>query len=105
MVPNYGKSQHENHSHSKTRLPDYHDSTTNLANSAVYSNCVAVSQWRIQTRRLGGAVKLRGAKNVFTCLKTKGCMRQSLCVTQRRLSFVGQKVAIFVGRTMLFFRE
>jgi len=22
MVPDYGKSQHENHSHSKTRLPD-----------------------------------------------------------------------------------
>jgi len=47
----------------------------------------------------GGAVKLGGAKNVFTCLNTKGCLRR------KRLSFVGQKVAIFVGRTMLFFRE
>jgi len=46
-----------------------------------------------------GAVKLGRAKNVFTCLNTKGCLRQ------KRLSFVGQKVAIFVGRTMLFFRE
>jgi len=42
----------------------------------------------------GGAVKLGGAKNVFTCLNTKGCLRQN------RLSFVGQKVAIFVGRTV-----
>jgi len=32
-------------------------------------------------------------------------LQQSLCVTQKRLSFVGQKVAICVGRTMLFFRE
>jgi len=56
-------------------------------------------QWRIQTRRLGEAVKLEGAKNVFTCLNTKGCLRQ------KRLSFVGQKAAIFVGRTVLFFRE
>ena len=62
-------------------------------------------QWRIQTRRLGGAVKVGGAKNVFTCLSTKGCLRQSLCVTHKRLLFVGQKVAIFVGRTMRFFRE
>ena len=52
-----------------------------------------------------GEVKLGGAKNVFTCLNAKGCLRQSLCVTQKRLSFVGQKVASFVGRTMLFFRE
>jgi len=52
-----------------------------------------------------GEVKFGGAKNVFTCLNTKGCLRQSLCVTQKRLSFVGQKMAVFVGRTMLFFRE
>jgi len=51
------------------------------------------TQWRIQTRRLGGA------KNVFTCLNTKGCLRQKMS------SFVGQKVAIFLGRNMLFFRE
>jgi len=38
-------------------------------------------------------------------LNTKGCLRKSLCVTQKRLSFVGQKVAVFVGRTMLFFKE
>jgi len=25
MVHDYGKSQHENHPHSKARLPDYHD--------------------------------------------------------------------------------
>ena len=53
----------------------------------------------------GGAVKLGGAKNVFTCLNAKGCLGQSLCVTQKRLSFVGEKVAVFVGRTMRFFRE
>jgi len=53
----------------------------------------------------GGAVKLGDAKNVLTCLNTKGCLRQSLCVTQKRLSFVGQKVVIFDGRTMLFFKE
>jgi len=32
-------------------------------------------------------------------------LRQSLGVTQKWLPFVGQKVAIFVGRTMRFFRE
>jgi len=40
MVPDYGKSQHENHLHSKTPLPDYRDSTTNVTNSTFYSNCV-----------------------------------------------------------------
>jgi len=44
----------------------------------------------------GGAVKLGGAKNVFLCLNTKGCLQQSVCVTQTRLSFVGQKVAILL---------
>jgi len=34
----------------------------------------------------GGAVKLGGAKNVFTCVNTKGCLRQ------KRLSY-----AIFQG--------
>jgi len=48
---------------------------------------------------LGWAIRLGGAKNVFTGLNTKGCLRQ------KRLSFVGKKVAIFVGGTMLFFRE
>jgi len=52
----------------------------------------------------GGAVKLGGAKKVFTCLNTKVCLRQSLGVTQKWLPFVGQKVAIFVGRTMGFFQ-
>jgi len=40
MGPDYGKSQHENHSHSKTRLPDYHVSAAIVTNSAFYSNCV-----------------------------------------------------------------
>jgi len=39
MVPNYGKSQHENHSHSKTRLSDYHDSAAIVTNSAFHINC------------------------------------------------------------------
>ena len=43
MVPDYGRSQHENFSHSKARLPDYHDSAANVANSAFYSDCVAAS--------------------------------------------------------------
>ena len=43
MVPDYVKSQHENHSHSKTHLPGYHDSAANVTNSAFYSNCVTVS--------------------------------------------------------------
>jgi len=43
MVPDYGKSQHENYSHSKTRLPDYHDSAANVANSAFYSKCVTTN--------------------------------------------------------------
>jgi len=41
--PDYGKSQYENHSHSKTRLPDYHDSAANVTNLAFYSNCVTAN--------------------------------------------------------------
>ena len=52
----------------------------------------------------GVAVKL-GAPKCLHLLYAKGCLRQSLCVTQKRSSFVGQKVAVFVGRTMLFFKE
>jgi len=36
-VPDHGQSQHENHLHSKTRLPDYNDSAANVPNSAFYS--------------------------------------------------------------------
>jgi len=43
MVPDYGKSQHENHSHSKTHLPDYHDRAANVTNSALFSNCVTAN--------------------------------------------------------------
>jgi len=43
MVHNYGKSQHENHSRSKTRLPDYHDSAAIVTNSAFYTNCLSFS--------------------------------------------------------------
>jgi len=44
VVPDVGKSQHENHSHSKARLPDYHDSAAKVLNSAFYSNCVTASR-------------------------------------------------------------
>jgi len=47
----------------------------------------------------GGGSQIGGRQNVFTCSNTKGCLRQ------KKLSFVGQKVVIFVGGTMLFFRE
>jgi len=50
----------------------------------------------------GGAVKLGVAKNVFTCLNTKGCLRQSLCVAQKRLSFVHQKVAVLLVELCYF---
>jgi len=50
----------------------------------------------------GGAVKLGGAKNVFTCLNAKGCLRQSLCVTHKRLSFLGEKVAILLAELCYF---
>jgi len=43
MVPNYGKSQHENHSHSNTRLPDYHNSAAIVTNSTLYTNCLSFS--------------------------------------------------------------
>jgi len=43
MVPDYGKSQHENHSHSKTRLLDYHDSA--------HIGCNAVSQVTVSDQR------------------------------------------------------
>jgi len=49
--------------------------------------------------------KKRCAKKVFACLNTRVCMRQSSGVTQMWLPFVDQKVAIFLGRTMRFFRE
>jgi len=41
----------------------------------------------------GGAVKLGGAKNVFTCLNIKGCLRQSLCVTHKWLSSVKNEIS------------
>jgi len=44
MVPDYGKSQHENHSDSKIRLPEHHDSAANVTISAFYSNCVTDSR-------------------------------------------------------------
>jgi len=52
-----------------------------------------------------GGSQIGGEPKCLHLLNTKGCLRQSLCVTQKRLSFVGQKVAVFVGRTMLFFKE
>jgi len=51
-----------------------------------------------------GGKSNRGRQKVFSCLNTKGCLRQSLGFTQKWLLFVGQKVATFVGRTMRFFR-
>jgi len=63
---------------------------------------VCASQFRIQTRRMGGSQI--GGREKCLHLNTKGCLRQSLCVTQKRLSFPCQKVAIIVGRTMLFFQ-
>ena len=56
-------------------------------------------------QEFGGAVKLGDAKKVFTCLNTEVCLGQMLGATQKWLPFVGQKVAIFVGRTMQFFRD
>ena len=43
MVANYGKSQHENHSHSNTRLPDYHDSAANVTKLSIFFNFVTGS--------------------------------------------------------------
>ena len=43
-VPDRGQSQRANHLHSKTRLPDYHDSAANVANSAFYSNRVTTNR-------------------------------------------------------------
>jgi len=42
-VPNHGKSQRENHSHSNTHLLDHHNSAANVTNSAFYSNRVTTS--------------------------------------------------------------
>jgi len=49
-VPVHGKSQRENHSHSKTRLFDYHDSAANVINSALYSNHV-IASWPTATSK------------------------------------------------------
>jgi len=38
-----------------------------------------------------GCSQIGGRQKVFTCVSTKGCLRQSLCVTHKRLLFVGQK--------------
>jgi len=35
--------QSRKHSYGRTRLPNYHDSAANVANSAVCSNCVAAN--------------------------------------------------------------
>jgi len=53
----------------------------------------------------GGGSQIGGRQEGFTCLNTRVCLRKSLGVTQKCLPFVGQKVAIFVSKTMLFFRE
>ena len=55
IVPDYGKSQDENRLHSKTRLPDYHDSAANVTNSAFYSNYVTASGPITMDRVYGGA--------------------------------------------------
>jgi len=44
MLPDYGKSRHENHLHSKTRLPDYNGSAADVTNSVFYANCVTASE-------------------------------------------------------------
>jgi len=49
-----------------------------------------------------GGSQIGGRQNVFTCLNTKRYLRQSLCVTQKRLSFVGQKVAILLVKLCYF---
>ena len=56
-------------------------------------------------QEVGEGSQIGGRQEGFTCLNTKVCPRQSLGVTQKWSPLVGQKVAIFVGRTMLFFRE
>jgi len=67
-----------------------------------FRECLCISnRWRIQTRCLGEQSNW-GEPKCRHLLNTKGCLRQSLCVTQKRLPFVCQKVAVFVGRTMLF---
>jgi len=66
-----------------------------------YSNLTAFHSSGRSRPGVWGGSQFGGAKNVFTCLNTKGCLWQS-CVTRKRLSFVGQEVNIFVGRTMLF---
>ena len=43
-----------------------------------------------------------GAPKCLHMLNTKGYLRQSLCVTQKRLSFVGQKVAILLVELCYF---
>jgi len=52
-----------------------------------------------------------GAKNVFTCLNTKGCLQQSLCVTQKPIIcrsksgyFCWSNYAIFQGITTVWKR-
>jgi len=63
-------------------------------------------QWWIPTRRLGGSqIGGRGRQEGLHLLKYQVCLRITLGVTETWLSFIGQKVAIFVGQTMPFFRE
>ena len=104
MVPNYGKSQHENHSHSKTRLPDYHDSATNVANSAFYSNCVAVSQWRIQTRRLGGS-QIWGRQKCLHLLKNQRLSATIVVCHTKEVIFCRSRSGYFCGSNYAIFQR
>jgi len=54
---------------------------------------------------LGGGSQILEGKKVVICVNTKGRLRNSLSVMQKRLLFVDQKVTVFVGRTMRFFNE
>jgi len=90
--------------------PDTGGAETLLFTEGTAAHNILDIVWRFRAvadpdQAFGGKSNWRGAKDVFACLNTRGCLRQSLCVTEKRLSFVGQKVAIFVGRTIPFSRE
>jgi len=63
------------------------------------------SQWRIQTRRLGGGSQIRGRQKVFTCLKYSSFSATIVGYHIKVATFSRPRKWQSFGRIMRFFRE
>jgi len=91
MVPDYGKSQCENHSYSKTRLPDYHDSAANVTNSRFYFNLVTISEPIAASKEKHPVICDPIHENNITCCALSIVKTENWCIFcyQRYSSAVG----------------